>query len=86
MNNQSYTNVRAVYHDGVLTILDPLALPDGAEVQLDIHMQEEARPRTEYVYPTVLVPAEALTPLIGIVEVGGDALADSEGLYDSDRD
>ena len=33
-------------------------------------------------YPAVFVPAAALDKLVGIVSVGGDALADSEALYD----
>jgi len=36
------------------------------------------------VYPTRLVSAERLDNLTGLVEVGGDALADSEALYDPD--
>ena len=35
-----------------------------------------------YLYPGVFVPAAALDKLVGIVSVGGDALADSEALYD----
>ena len=35
-----------------------------------------------YLYPTVFIPAAALGKLVGIVSVGGDALADSEALYD----
>ena len=36
------------------------------------------------VHPTRLVPAEWLDKLTGLVAVGGDALADSEALYDPD--
>jgi hypothetical protein len=35
-------------------------------------------------YPTRLLPAETLQDLVGIVSLGGDALADSEALYDTD--
>ncbi len=36
-----------------------------------------------YLYPTVSLPATALDSLIGIMPpVGGDALSDSESLYD----
>lgn len=39
--------------------------------------------RPPYVYPTVPLPASALDGLIGIMPpVGGDALADTEALYD----
>jgi len=42
--------------------------------------QEEHPP---YRYPTVPVPASALDGLVGIMPpVGGDALADTEALYD----
>jgi hypothetical protein len=42
-------------------------------------------PAVESVYPTRFVPAERLDALTGVVNVGGDALADSEALYDADR-
>jgi predicted DNA-binding antitoxin AbrB/MazE fold protein len=87
MNNHTYINVRAVYHEGVLTVLDPLQLPDGAQVQLDIHVQEQmSPPQVNLVYPTKSIPARELGRLIGIIEVGGDALEDSEAIYDSDWD
>jgi hypothetical protein len=35
-------------------------------------------------YPTRPQPPETLTRLIGLVAIGGDALADSEALYDAD--
>jgi len=38
-----------------------------------------------YRYPTVSLPASALGKLIGLMPpVGGDALADTEALYDGD--
>jgi predicted DNA-binding antitoxin AbrB/MazE fold protein len=87
MNNHTYTKVRAVYHEGVLTVLDPLTLPDGAQVQLDIHLPEQiSTPQDVVRYPTTLIPAAELDSLTGIVAVGGDALADSEALYDPDWD
>ena len=36
------------------------------------------------IHPTRLVPAERLDRLTGLVAIGGDALADSEALYDPD--
>lgn len=43
-------------------------------------VQEERAP---YLYPTVPVPASHLDGLVGIMPpVGGDALTDSEALYD----
>lgn len=39
--------------------------------------------RVPYAYPTVPVPASSLDGLVGIMPpVGGDALADTEALYD----
>jgi hypothetical protein len=35
-------------------------------------------------YPTRPQPPETLTQLVGLVALGGDALADSEALYDVD--
>ena len=34
------------------------------------------------VYPTRVVPAEKLENLTGLVAIGGDAVADSEAVYD----
>jgi predicted DNA-binding antitoxin AbrB/MazE fold protein len=80
--------VRAVYQSGTLCLLDAVDLPEGARVRVSI---ESIQPKTEQppgkrmVHPTHLVPAERLDALTGLVEVGGDALVDSEALYDPDR-
>ena len=81
-----YPQVRAVHHDGVLKLLDPLELPEGAQVRLFVQSVLSDVSDVELVYPTRLVSAERLDSLTGLVEVGGDALADSEALYDSNRD
>lgn len=89
MSTKVYPEVRAVHHYGVLRLLDALELPEGAEVWLSI---ESILPDAtdilapELVYPTRLVPAHKLDALTGLMEVGGDALADSEALYDPDWD
>jgi hypothetical protein len=82
--------VRAVHHGGVLRLLDALELPEGAQVRLSI---QSILPETtkqpagaQLVYPTRLIPANRLDILTGLVELGGDALADSEALYDPDWD
>lgn len=43
----------------------------------------EDQGRVPYLYPTVAVPAESLTGLIGLISEGydGDALEDTEALY-----
>jgi hypothetical protein len=83
-----YPQVRAIYQDGVLRPLDPLELPEGAQVRLYIQfMPPDLADKTHpvgFVYPTRLVPAQRLDALTGLVAVGGDALADSEALYDPD--
>jgi hypothetical protein len=45
--------------------------------------QDDSQP-ADLVYPTRFVPAERLDNLTGLIAIGGDALADSEALYDSD--
>ena len=54
-----------------------------------VSQKAEAAPRREFVergplYPTRDQPPETLARLIGLVAAGGDALADSEALYDAD--
>ena len=85
MGTHTYVNVRAIYREGVLTVLDPVTLPDGAQVQLDIHLLEQTPVQQGTAqYPTMLISAAELDTLTGIVTAGGDALTDSEALYDPD--
>jgi hypothetical protein len=85
---KTYPDVRAVHHAGVLQLLDALELPEGAQVRLSIRSVTPGRAEpflgANLVYPTRLVPADRLDGLTGLVEIGGDALADSEALYDPD--
>ena len=79
--------VRAVYRAGILQLLDPLTLPDGAEVRVRVESSSQPRrPRSELagLYPSNPQPASTLHALMGVVAVGGDALADSEALYEPD--
>ena len=80
------TRVRAIHRDGVLELLTPLELPEGAQVSvivLERPPDEADHPHSiELAYPTRLVPAKRLDDLSALVAVGGDALADSEALYD----
>ena len=84
-NIKVYPQVRAIHRDGALKLLDPLKLPEGAQVRLLVRFVLPDETDVELVYPTRLVPAERLNSLTGLVELGGDALADSEALYDPDR-
>jgi len=84
----SSASVRAVYRAGVLQLLEPLALPEGAEVR--VYVEPSSRPRRSArqvagVYPNNPQPASSLRALEGIAAVGGDALSDSEALYDSNE-
>ena len=87
-------SVRAIYRDGTLQLLEPVDLPEGAEVWIALRVVEP-QPRTQtpsphgvgqrgLSYPTRPQPPETLVRLIGLVAVGGNALADSEALYDAD--
>jgi hypothetical protein len=87
MSTKAYPEVRAVHHHGVLRLLGDLDLPEGAEVWLSIESvlpEASEMPTPALVHPTRLVPADRLDALTGLIEVGGDALVDSEALYDPD--
>ena len=89
-STEPYPEVRAVHQSGVLRLLDALELPEGAQVRLSIRSilpETPERPATaNLVYPTRLVSADRLDALTDLVSIGGDALADSEALYDPDWD
>jgi predicted DNA-binding antitoxin AbrB/MazE fold protein len=77
------TLVRAIYRAGALHLLEPVDLPEGVEVEVTL------RPTTDTgaaqrgpLYPTRPQPPETLARLRGLVAVGGDALLDSETLYE----
>ena len=85
---RTYPNLRARYSKGTLKLKEPLRLPDRTEVRVTV-MPLEDQPRrrktqTRHTYPTRTVRWESLKELSGILSLGGDALADSEALYDSD--
>jgi hypothetical protein len=73
----------------MLKLRRPLRLPDGTEVRVTITLAASKhsvrRPaRRKYTYPTRALPAHSLQAIAGIASLGGDALADSEALYDRD--
>jgi predicted DNA-binding antitoxin AbrB/MazE fold protein len=80
--------VPAVYEKGVLRLLEPLDLPEHTMLTVTIKVSktyERARAaRQRARYPTRPQPPSSLKPLIGSVPAGGDALKDSEALYDED--
>ena len=83
----AYPNLRARYSKGTLKLSHPLRLPDGAEVRVSITPLEQKTKRRRsvghrYAYPSRPLPARRLMHLAGVVALGGDALTDSETLYD----
>ena len=82
----TFPNLPALYSNGMLKLKKPLSLQEGTEVMVTV-MPVDAKPanviaESRVMYPTVTIPAENLRDLVGIVSLGGDALADSEALYD----
>ena len=75
----TWTRLRAIHHNGVLELLDPVELPEGARVSVFVLPADADTP--ELAYPTRLVPADRLDRLTDLVGLGGDALTDSEALY-----
>ncbi|HXG67348.1 MAG TPA: antitoxin family protein [Blastocatellia bacterium] len=85
--------VRAVYRDGALHLLEPVRLPEGAEVYVAVQIVPEAggeatspphitKPGIQY--PNRPQPPETLARLHSLVSIGGDAVSDSEACYDAD--
>jgi len=83
----TYPDLLARYSKGTLKLRTPLKLPEGAEVRVTVRPLEQKRHKTHkrgYLYPTRSLPPGTLARITGIVSLGGDALADSEALYDGD--
>lgn len=85
--------VRAIYRNGVLQPLELVDLPEGAEVWVKLQVVPQHKTgmapsqriaQQSPSYPVCPQPPETLKRLIGLVSIGGDALADSEALYDAD--
>jgi predicted DNA-binding antitoxin AbrB/MazE fold protein len=84
--NRSY-NVNAIYKGGMFRLLESIKLTEGTLVKLNVEPQEDQKKGVQGVQPVSLnrfIPAKNLSSLVGIVSLGGDSLADSESLYDSD--
>jgi predicted DNA-binding antitoxin AbrB/MazE fold protein len=83
---ETRTRVRAIHQDGALKLLTPLELPEGTQVNVIVLQapqgQTDQAQAADLVYPTRLVSAERLDSLTGLIAIGGDALTDSEALYD----
>jgi predicted DNA-binding antitoxin AbrB/MazE fold protein len=82
----AYTNLRARYSKGILKLTQRLDLPENAEVRVTVTAVGEAAPALSKTHwnSVAAVPPGTLRRLDGIVALGGDAVADSDALYDSD--
>jgi predicted DNA-binding antitoxin AbrB/MazE fold protein len=84
-----YPNLPARYSKGTLKLRRRLRLAEGTEVRVTITVnQREAKPRIrarrKYLYPSRPLALHTLREISGMVSLGGNALTDSEALYDSD--
>jgi predicted DNA-binding antitoxin AbrB/MazE fold protein len=84
-----YPSVRARYTQGILKLRKPLKLAEGTEVQVTVTpieavLASRRKTKPKFTYPTRSLPPGTLAKLDGLVSLGGDALADSEALYDGD--
>ena len=71
-----------------MRLLEPLDLPEHTELTVTLAMPK-VREKTVSAgfrvrYPTRSQPLSLLDPLIGTMPAGGDALKDTEALYDQD--
>ncbi len=89
----SYPNLKARYSKGTLKLSKKLKLPEGTEVYISVRpIKSKTRKRRAArqvggsqksgTYPTVRLKPGTLGELAGIMAIGGDALKDSEALYE----
>jgi hypothetical protein len=74
--------VPVVYEKGVLRPLEPLDLPEHTRLTVTVSLRRGREQALRC--PTRPQPLSLLDPLIGSMPAGGDALKDSEALYDED--
>lgn len=70
-----YSHVRAIYQKGSLKLLSPLDLPEGTQVDLTVEIAQEN---------IKFLPARELDKMTAVFGLGGNALKESEDLYDTD--
>ncbi len=83
----SVPKLRARYSKGKLELLDPLKLPEGTQVVVSVRKAEDQSKNSRagkrrYIHPNRRFPPKQLEKLAGLVALGGDAVADSEAIYD----
>lgn len=81
---EPHERVKAVYRQGVLELLEPVYLPEGTEVWVELLAASHSNEESNSLSAVCPQPPETLLKLVGLVSVGGDAVADSEALYDTD--
>ena len=82
---QTY-KINAIYNAGMFKLLGPINLKEGTQVKLNVELQMDKTETEQPFCPSRFIPAKNLTPLVGIVSIGGDSLHDSEALYGPDWD
>ena len=82
----AYPNLPARYSKGTLKLRRRLRLPEGAEVRVSVTLETQRKPRKStkhaYLHPNRALPPQRLAQMTVLASLGGDALADSEALYD----
>lgn len=73
--------VKGIYENGIVRTLEDPHLSGRQEVIVLFPESTAAATR-----PWIGVPASELAPLVGMVSLGGNALEDTEGLYDESGD
>lgn len=80
--------VPVIYEKGVLRLLEPLDLPEHTKLTVTVSIpetREQVAPAQSRIHqPTRSQPLSQLEPLIGRMPAGGNALRDTEALYDAD--
>jgi predicted DNA-binding antitoxin AbrB/MazE fold protein len=80
--------VSVIYEKGVLRLLEPLDLPEHTKLMVTFSApkahEQKALAQARLRQPTRSQPLSQLEPLIGKMPAGGDALQDTEALYDAD--
>ncbi len=82
----AYPNLPARYSKGTLKLRRQLSLPEGARVRVTVTLDSQSHSRKSakrpYLRPNRSLPPQRLADVAGLVSLGGDALADTEAVYD----
>jgi len=83
----SVPKLRARYSKGRLELLDRLKLTEGTQVVVSVRKianrsRNNRAAKRRYIHPNRPLPTKQLEKLAGLIALGGDAVADSEAIYD----